>query len=204
MTGTQEYRRLTPSDCGESLGEGIKGYERPFRIDHIAPRSALRIGRDPALVGHQPDQIPLPPGPLRIKSDQHPRIPSGKEPITPQTLLPRGGHRPSKPSSQQMGPQGPNTQHTNDAAGLPSPPPRKPQKHPTVGATGHDPSAPIASGGQEAPRVQPRPCFPRTHPFTANSSAGAGVFQPVRRLRTRPFRPKGGLGAQPPGTGWDG
>ncbi|MGV9704868.1 hypothetical protein, partial [Streptomyces sp. NPDC003483] len=41
-------------------------------------------------------------------------------------------------------------------------------------------------------------------PFGAGRAGDAGrgqVFQPVRRLRTRPFRPIGGLGAEPPGTG---
>lgn len=172
MTGAQEYGNPVPGGCGESLSEGVEGRERPFRIDHIPSGDALRIGRDPTPVGHQAEQIPLPPGPLRIESDQHPGITGGEKPVTPQTLLPRGGHGPGETGGQQMGAQRTGTQHVNDADATTHPGCPKRGKNPTVGATSRTalaarptPGAGPAQGADTlAPSPRPRPGLPVSTP----------------------------------------
>ncbi|MHB9858966.1 sensor histidine kinase [Streptomyces sp. YIM S03343] len=63
------------------------------------------------------------------------------------------------------------------------------------------PWRPTASAAPAAPS---RPVTGAPPPSPRSSNAGGAGFQLVRRLRTRPEGPKGGLGAQPPGTGREG
>ncbi|GAA4031622.1 hypothetical protein GCM10022232_91940 [Streptomyces plumbiresistens] len=123
VSGAEEDGRATLRGCLEPLGERIQSNQGPLRINHIMALNVTRIGRNPALVRHQLDQIQLSPRPLGINPDQYPRIPSSEQPITPQTLLPRGRHSPGQPRGKQMGTQGADTQHGCDADG-PNTPPR--------------------------------------------------------------------------------
>ena len=117
MPGTQQHALAALGGSTDPIGEGIQSGQSPLRIDHIKAGYALRIGRNPTPRRHQLDQIPLPPGPFRIEPNQHTRITSSTKPITPEALLPRGGHDPGKPSGQKMRAKGSGTQHESDADG---------------------------------------------------------------------------------------
>ncbi|ELP70563.1 hypothetical protein STRTUCAR8_00636, partial [Streptomyces turgidiscabies Car8] len=88
-------------------------------------------------------QIPLPPSPFGIESDQRPGITSGEQPIAPQALLPRGGHGPGETGGQEMGAEGAGAQHERDRGGRGRPARRERRKHRTVGVM---PRTPPPSG----------------------------------------------------------
>lgn len=115
MPGPQKHRHPLPGNPSQPLSEDIKRIQSPIRIDHILTGNEGRIGRNPTLVRHEGNQLPNSPPPLRIKPEGHPRIPGGEEPITPQTLLPRGRHGTGQPSGQQMGTQRSPAPHKPDA-----------------------------------------------------------------------------------------
>lgn len=135
MSGPEKHGPTPFRYLPQPIGEGVQRGQSPLRIDHIMPGSVRRVGRNPTLVRHQPDQVPLPPRPFGIESDQHPGIPGREGPITPQALLPRGRHGSGQPGGQQMGAEGAGGQHGSDADGPGTPARRKPRKRRAVGVT---------------------------------------------------------------------
>ena len=149
------------------------------------PGNASRIGRNPTLVRHQPDQIPLPPRPFGIKTDQHPRIPSREQPITPQTLLPRGRHGPGQTSGQQMRTQRTGAQHEAMVADRPGESTGT-GKHRTVGVT----------RAADRPSPETRRTTTATTNLATRPTQGRGDQRPTRRVRgpdkrRQPHPPRG-------------
>jgi len=114
VPGAEQDRCSALGDCREAFRKGIQSGQSQLRIDHILARNVMRIGRNPTLLRHQRNQLALPPGPLGIEPEQHPRIAGREEPVTPQTLLTGSGHGPGKPRGKKMGAQGTGTQHVSD------------------------------------------------------------------------------------------
>ncbi len=161
MPGAEQHRGTVPRGFREPLREGVERRESPLGVDHIGPGRMPWIARYATPVRHQSDQIMLLPSPFGIESDRHSWIPSGEQPITPETHFTRGGHSPGQPRRQQMRPQ--------------------------------------RSGTQHAPML-PHMGRPRPHikGNTHSRRSPRALLQPVRRLRTRPFRPIRGSGGGAP------
>lgn len=116
MTGPQQHRSPPLGHQRQPLGERVQRGHRPLRIDRVGTTHMRGIGRDPAPLRHQPQQLALAPGPLGREPQHHPRIPGCEQPVAAQTGLARGGHGPGQPGRQQMGAQRPGAQHPWDAA----------------------------------------------------------------------------------------